>query len=206
MPPHRAFSSLQNLFRFVNRRNLSMAEPAIHVIERSLRKSLEDLLEHYSGESVIVDLSTYSDAFGWLSERQDGEDQDFQMVTSSVGLVTDEFQASVGLMTKVWTSRALFQFGDVCPVDWTGELTNQLVGRVKNCLSEYDIQAKMSIPVSVRGNSMNFKGSDAEQDVFVVTTAVGRLVCVMNIRIPAALQWTRNEEASVSGEGSMQLF
>lgn len=183
-----------------------MKEKASDVIERALRDSLVALFDHYSPTSSDVHPLSDEETIEWLTHQMTDSAGGEEMVSSSIGLGADNFRASFGLLTHVKTSQALFGLDEVCPVDWTGELSNQLMGRVKNVLSEYQINASMSLPVSVRGVSMGFNFSSTNQQVIAVSAAAGRIICVFNTEVAPNLEWEHCEDLAAADEGSLCMF
>ncbi len=60
-----------------------------------------------------------------------------------------------------------------------GELANQLLGRLKNVLSEYGIEGQMSLPVTVTGNKLDFCCSRKTQSIQLVRTSKGNVIASM---------------------------
>lgn len=182
-----------------------MKENALAVLHRAISESLVALFDHYSPTPTHVKPLDDNDTVEWLAEQMN-DPATAEMVSASIGLGGDDFRASVGLLTHVSTSVGLFEGGDVCPIDWTGELSNQLIGRVKNVLSEYDVAANMGMPVSVRGIAMGFNFSTTNQQVFAVTTSAGRVICVLNTEMAPELEWEYSQDLAAADEGSLCLF
>lgn len=183
-----------------------MKTQAAMVLEEAVRDSLGNLFGHYASSPPEVCPLEERKVLPWLCEFMGEAAETEEMVSSFIGLGADQFKSSVGLLTTVKTSLALCDSFEACPADWTGELANQLMGRVKNQLSEYEVDASLSLPMSVRGIAMGFRFSKPHQKFFGVDTDQGRVICVLSVEIDPSIEWTQVADLKSASEGSLCLF
>ncbi|MFT4702901.1 MAG: CheY-specific phosphatase CheX [Bradymonadia bacterium] len=79
-----------------------------------------------------------------------------------VGFSGERMRGTMLLAAPTQTLQACSCHGGrlIDPDDWVGELTNQLMGRVKNAGYELGLEFAMSTPVAVRGVALQFRSPD----------------------------------------------
>lgn len=133
-------------------------------------------------------------------------DRQLEMVSSSIGLGSDEMRCSIGLLAHVTTVQAVCEHDVENPTDWMGELANQLMGRMKNCLAEYGVVARMGMPVSVRGMQMGFTSPTSHQTAMCADLEAGRIVAVLHLEVGPGVTWQHDPNRAHVDEGSFCLF
>ncbi len=93
--------------------------------------------------------------------------------------------------------------------DWIQELSNQLLGRVKNRLLCFGISLHMTTPLSLRGLHLVLEPAGAGSAPLLFRTPVGGALCVMfdgELRPGLDLQAVEGQDAICPDEGSLLLF
>ena len=90
--------------------------------------------------------------------------------------------------------------------DWIRELTNQLLGRLKNRLLRFQVVLQVGLPTNARGRAgPSSAESTTRQSVYVFRTLRGRIfVAVSGNLDPSALQFSGS--LNLAGEGDVILF
>lgn len=91
--------------------------------------------------------------------------------------------------------------------DWSGEIANQMLGRVKNKLSTIGIKMSMSTPTTVTGKAMQIraaKGGHAGE--FVFATSKGALSVHFLVIISEGVCFDAETTATAACEGDSLLF
>jgi hypothetical protein len=93
------------------------------------------------------------------------------------------------------------------PVDWLGELTNQLVGRLKNKLTIFGVLPAVGMPVPVSCPSLGLHSGDSEPLVWQAAWPGGVLQMSLSLNIDSELELTAQQGmAAAAPEGSLSLF
>ena len=113
---------------------------------------------------------------------------------------------------RVWGSSVLvaneaslsaLAVGDVDdPVDWLGELNNQLVGRLKNRLLRSSVNLQVSPPVPVVG----FVKDRGPTTGWVVEWPSGRMTVYLGLSVTPGVTLADDDATEVAAEGSLILF
>ena len=146
-----------------------MKQNARDVIVRELCRVAGDVLRYHSKGDIKLEASsgtTVADAFDG-SEHQ-------QLLSASIALEGREVSASLSLFGKSDSVKLLSAHTVTNPEDWVGELANLLVGALKNRLSEYDVSARLGLPVCVGGIRLQFISRYAHDKSIKVTTMMRR--------------------------------
>lgn len=89
--------------------------------------------------------------------------------------------------------------------DWIVELTNQLMGRIKNALASFDLEVEMSTPVALSKFAVGRICDDEAPQHFSFTANGGRCEVWLNATANGEIEWRRSEVAAHE-EGSVHLF
>lgn len=181
-------------------------EDARTVAYRLFSASVSSLLQFYLNESPGVQLMADPEVRNPLNGLTFDFDRHQEMISSSIGLGSDDLRCSVGLLAHVSTVQAICRIDVDNPTDWMGELANQLLGRMKNRLAEYGIDARMGMPVSVQGLQMGFTAPSANQTTVSADTSAGRIIAVLHLEVGPNAMWKHNPQKLHVDEGSFCLF
>jgi CheY-specific phosphatase CheX len=92
--------------------------------------------------------------------------------------------------------------------DWVGELSNQLIGRIKNQLFRHGIDIKLSIPSVIRGSLLCRGSVDASvSQKLRFVHAAGSLSVYFDVKVPKGLELkVLTGEFDCIPEGEVALF
>lgn len=91
--------------------------------------------------------------------------------------------------------------------DWIAELSNQLLGRLKNRLLAYGIEVQLSTPLSLRGNQLRLVTHDQALEPDTFTSATGHVAVWLDAELHPDLVLHRPSSApEVQAEGETLLF
>ena len=166
------------------------------VISELLSQCLVDLLADYGVEAAPIDLSNPAT----------------EMV-SVVGFTSDEMRGNLAVAAS-YEFFAVTNIIAASPTeeqvrDWAGELSNQLLGRIKNRLLAYDLVLSMGTPMVITGLRMDVgkrRGGIAQRHSF--TSAKGSIEAWFEATVEAGFSLEKNEAAvDVSqSEGDLLFF
>ncbi|MCX6130928.1 MAG: chemotaxis protein CheX [Proteobacteria bacterium] len=92
-------------------------------------------------------------------------------------------------------------------LDWVGEMTNQLLGRIKNKISGIGIKFSMSTPTTVTGKSMQIK---PDKDGFTIANTYsgpyGDLAIQLLMIADPEVKFESIKSVNVASEGDAMLF
>lgn len=98
---------------------------------------------------------------------------------------------------------------DANPGDWCGELTNQLLGRLKNQLLKYQVAVNLSLPVVVCGEGMSLPASTRKITRYCSYACDGLIMCIrVEMELGPRLELVRHEPTAEEtvDEGELLLF
>lgn len=180
-----------------------MSEPAAQVFERIVIEAQSELLAQYGGSVLDIEFTdpphSSADAMvagilGFTGERLGG-------VVATVALVETVKLTLPSSSRENATTRTA--------MDWIGELTNQLVGRVKNKMLRYGAGFMMSPPTTVRGLELNVVPKDVETARWLrFRTPNGFIWTMIELEVDRSLTLAAQEGdgSQVAAEGDMMLF
>ena len=93
--------------------------------------------------------------------------------------------------------------------DWIQELSNQVLGRIKNRLLPYGINLKMTTPLSLRGLHLTLEASSTDAKPLLFQTPDAGAVCVLfDGELKPGFELTKHEteENACPDEGELLLF
>ncbi|OYP37520.1 hypothetical protein [Rhodopirellula sp. MGV] len=179
-----------------------MSELAKDICLQGLTESLTNLFEFYTGESVKVEFVSGEDQEVIAEECKFESD----IVSSTIELVGQDVRYFVCMVTTMGVAKGLCRGGASDPVDWIGELANQLFGRFKNHLVEYGVDCELGIPIAGEGVQKTCLACGDGASTLVVNTKAGCVEAIFKAEIDPDLRWTRNAVSVASEEGSIELF
>lgn len=179
---------------------------ADEIIAIEFQNAADELFEFYSGAAPLRTEMTSLELthLGTANDEVFGEST--RMIYATVSLIGEGFRCSLGLLSSVDTACTLFGDEPNCPVDWLGELANQLVGRLKNNLSPYNVEPKLGIPTSTRGTQLQMSQTGLPGRIDRCETSAGTLISLLEIQSAPGLFWQRDEQVEVADEGSSWFF
>jgi chemotaxis protein CheX len=140
-------------------------------------------------------------------------------VAGIIGFAGDQMKGSLLLATTFAVVKQTYpasSSGEPSPtsdvlVDWTSELANQLLGRVKNQLLLHGVSFIVSTPVSLAGDSLaQSKLVTPNQHRIVLHMGAGAVRVSIDAEVDPDLKILaepmRTEEAGVASEGDLLLF
>jgi hypothetical protein len=95
------------------------------------------------------------------------------------------------------------------PLDWCGEIANQLVGRIKNQLTRFDVGIEVGTPVAVTGERMvSTICSLHTSRGYAFESPYGAYGVYVDVRllVPLLLRESEAADAGVQQEGEIVLF
>jgi hypothetical protein len=96
--------------------------------------------------------------------------------------------------------------GSVCnPSDWTRELTNQLIGRIKNRLAQFQVVLRAGFPNAMTGSSMPPRGRQKPFAVYGFTTLRGQVVVTLTGSVDFSV-FQYSGLVNAANEGDIILF
>lgn len=169
-------------------------------MNRQLEKALDEIVD----SAVVELLAAYALDATPTKERAALEDHDRLGI---IGYTAPHLKGCLVLSSSSAVIVATNEHASSL-ADWTGEITNQLMGRLKNKLQAYGLGLSVSIPVAVTG--MQVQASTTEGPEFRsyhFNTALGSLRVHFNAVTEADFQVTFPPlECSSVREGELLMF
>lgn len=175
-----------------------MKKQAKDVIIKELRNVVGEVLRYHSKSEIELIASSgtiVAEAF------EDSEHQ--HLLSASIALEGREVSASLTLFGKSSSIQSLSAHEVTCPEDWVGELANLLMGAIKNRLSEYNVSARLGLPVCVGGIRLQFISRYAHEESIKVITNCGVVVVQLHFTVAKNAKWERQEDMAALAEGGM---
>jgi len=177
-----------------------MNNESVATLDRILADCTEQLLAAHGCTAVAS------------SEAEQKCDSDF---AATIGFTVGEAGGALALVTSAALVRKTYpQTGaaEVTPHDigdWIGELSNQLLGRIKNRLAEYSVDINLSTPVVVTGQCLGYVGARS-----ALQRTVGYAVEGLPLRVlfsatgfeDVELDESRRVRGEGIAEGDVELF
>lgn len=126
--------------------------------------------------------------------------------TAIIGMCDEKMSASIAMTTNAATVQALSRLPIACLADWLGELSNQLAGRLKNKLSIYGLQPRLSTPTTVTGQLLLLGALAGEVYVFTIQWPEGRFEAQLSLELEEGLELRVDHALASAAEGSLNLF
>ncbi len=127
-------------------------------------------------------------------------------LSAIVGFCDEFFRGSVALSSTNRIVESQFHVSSADAPDWLGEMCNQLVGRLKNKLSVFGLQPKLSTPTSVSGRLLKVCSLVGDACAVRIHWDGGDFTAQMALELDDELVLVAREELEPMTEGSMHLF
>jgi hypothetical protein len=129
---------------------------------------------------------------------------------SMIGFCSDRLSGSLLLALPQSVVQRTLPAPDASTADWSGELVNQLLGRLKNQLLKYETVITPSLPVVVTGEGMHLPASTRQVTRFLAFASEwGQMFVRLEMEIHPGLELERRQhdshEANID-EGELLLF
>ena len=129
-------------------------------------------------------------------------------VVAVIGFSSDDFGGALGFAAEEnFVKNAYGEHDSVLSDSWVGEISNQLVGRVKSSLLSYGIEIRLAIPMVLHGLDIKVRQSEIPLSQYRCNSEHGGS-CVWvdaNWDIHQKVQLMETEEQP-QGEGELTLF
>ena len=184
-----------------------MSKKPNDVVLDEFRLVVEDVFTKHLG---IRDLSELMNRNEVLSAIEENSAEGGGLICTSIGLEGSErINASLYLVGVVNTFTPFVRASETA-IDWLGELTNLLMGRLKNKLSEYNVRTKLGLPVeeTIQTSAPQcWQQHQNEMKVGVkITTLHGSIFVLLHYTILSDETWTYDQSAESAESGSICLF
>jgi CheY-specific phosphatase CheX len=129
-------------------------------------------------------------------------------LVSVIGFSSKAFSGSLLLATLNRVVEHTLPAPDASLADWSGELSNQLLGRIKNQLLEYQVPINVSLPVVIAGGQFALPArTRALTRYFPFISQWGALFVRFEGELALGVELMRQAEAEPSvGEGELLIF
>lgn len=169
-----------------------MSATAHNIIKGAFESALADLVACYTGVAPQIVAESPHDVN--------------QPVAAIIGFGDSRLRGSAVLLAEESVAKDLAETTPLDPIDWLGELCNQLVGRLKNKLAIYGILPQMGTPVTVCGRELDLGAVGMEPIAWRVTWSKGHLQAMLTLEVEAELELVQDVSAASAAEGSLNLF
>jgi hypothetical protein len=127
-----------------------------------------------------------------------------------IGFSSDEFSGSLTLALPSNVLEHTLPTPNASTADWVAELSNQLLGRIKNQMLKYQQVIEMSLPVAVAGHQLRLPaGNNQITRYYVSASQLGGLFVRLDMALSTDVRFEENE-GGVSddciSEGDLMLF
>ncbi len=132
-------------------------------------------------------------------------------VAGIIGFSAPSFRGSVliGAPIKTLLACSCVQGIDIDPLDWAGEIANQLLGRIKTGLMDYGVDIQLATPVSVCGGDLQVHTNETgEIWSLVFDTPFGQSLVHLSGECAPELRLERSHgiERTSAVEGELMFF
>jgi hypothetical protein len=169
-----------------------MFRSARDFIEEAFAFSASDLIQSYTGVTPHIKREEIPDVTA--------------PIAAVIGFGDSKFCASAILLASESAVIALSESVPHNPVDWLGELANQLVGRLKNKLSQYGVLPSVGAPVTVFGSDFDLGSVGTTPVAWRVSWPGGECYVLLGIKIENDLELVFDPCSIPAEEGSVEMF
>jgi CheY-specific phosphatase CheX len=146
-------------------------------MSQEVNNQLNELLGKLGQDVMAELLDAYSLPSEPLSSAVAAEDP----IVGVIGFTASKLRGNLALLFPSDVVRATQSGSDF--MDWTGELTNQYLGRLKNKLIAYGVALEISTPLVVSGLSLRLQEPSGSQTRRVdCSTAAGPVHALISVR------------------------
>lgn len=128
---------------------------------------------------------------------------------SVIGFSSDVLSGSLVLALPHSVAERTLPVAGVSLGDWSGELANQLLGRLKNQLLKYKVVLNMSLPVVLSGDGLRLLATKHQiTRYYSFSSDAGKVVIRLDMEMSPDFRFTADEDAEsgVVDEGELLLF
>ena len=130
-----------------------------------------------------------------------------QVYSASIGLEGDDIKSRLSLVSRVSTLRTLTPGYVADPRDWIGEISNLLLGALKNKLSEYGVDTQLLIPEAQNGPDLLLtRAGGMAQFAHWVKLKEGDVIIVLYFKMDWNTKWAYDPNRPAATEGDVLLF
>jgi len=173
-----------------------MATPR-QVLVEALQEHTVNLLSGYE-----VTLEPTQDAEGWME------------LIATIGFSSGMIQGALGIACTEQVLRAsnpsagMMELTHSMLSDWLGELANQLLGRIKREMLNYDVEILLATPVVLRGIKLQIENQGNSSGQVGFTSSHGEIWVCFDMKHEQGLTLSYNppEEDEAALEDGMSLF
>lgn len=186
---------------------MSEKDCARSVVERLFHESFMDLMGFYCEGIANSEAARRLSEMEPFSVTDSCERVGMDAVTSSIRIASPQIDCSLEVTAEVAVVKSLCpQHCENSPTDWIDELANQLAGRLKNKLGEYNVDAEIGLPVSAC--VLHIRSVEPSQGEFrlVTETPAGEFVSMLQLKESNIQELQRLTENDTAAEGSLCLF
>ncbi len=155
------------------------------------------------GQDVMSELlEAYSVAVSPSDAAHPAEDP----LVGVIGFTASKLRGNLALLIPSEVVRATQRASDV--MDWTGELTNQFLGRLKNKLMVYGVALEVSTPLVVAGLSLRLQEPSGAQTRRVdCSTPAGAVHALISVRVAEGFElFEKPAGGPIPAEGEILFF
>lgn len=171
-------------------------------MSNEMMERLNQLVGAFAREAMTELFLAYSLDAEPVSSARVAEDP----MVGVIGFTASKLRGNLALLIPAAVIRATQSGSD--PMDWTGELTNQYLGRLKNKLIAYGVALEISTPLVVAGLSLRLQEPPGTytQRVDCLTSA-GPAHALISVRIGEGFELSEQPVGEpIAAEGEMLLF
>lgn len=172
--------------------NANMNDESIEFIFDAFQCSLKDVLEHYSGTNLLVEVRDYFDYHDTFA--------------SVVDFDLSVLSGSSVLLARQGVLESLFRLVPCNSMDWMGELNNQVIGRLKNKLARYNAAVIMHPPQNTRGSKLAIETLRLQASCYQVSCPEGVVLAMLSINLLGEVSFSKTPVQEVVEEGTMLWF
>lgn len=125
-----------------------------------------------------------------------------------IGFSSDVLRGALGLaISRALLDTSFEGIGNIN--DWVGELTNQMLGRLKNLLLRYDVTLYLATPMVLRGLKLELATTGRQQIIAVRYAASEGNLCVwLDVNTEPGLELRPSDDPDEMGmeEGALLFF
>ncbi|WP_436717118.1 hypothetical protein U8335_08760 [Roseiconus lacunae] len=183
-----------------------MNELALEICTESILRSVNELLEYYSGSDVTVRPSHCDSLAAVFDETIECPTPGCETIASFTRLDGSGVSGALNLTAHSCVIASLGGQELSLAPDWIGELGNQILGSFKNYLLEYGVDAHLGIPLTSRGILLNSTTVPGEQLDFQAATRFGNVWVTFSVQVGYDRRWRKMSQQATAAAGSVQLF
>lgn len=179
-----------------------MARRARDIVSEQFREAVRQVFEEHSERATTVEPIQPDHA----NKLFQGLGEEREMLSSIIRLEGKAISTCLAMMANRDTVEALASSKTNQPRDYIGELSNVVMGGLKNSLSAYGVNPQLGLPVSVQGLRLELILQLKEQEAVVALLNAGPVVAILQYSVDDDL-WNKIEAGAPAAEpGSICFF